>query len=454
MPSAHILTDNAMQAFIRNGYVTVHTDFAPAFHRNVHRKIEDTLTRAGNPGNNLLPRVPEIQEIFDHPAVHGALASILGPSFYLHPHRYCHVNHPGQDGQRIHKDSWSKRHHRTRWAMAFYYPQDTTEDMGPTGVVPGSQYYNDGPPHTHEASLTGPAGTVTIVHYDLWHRATPNRSDKTRYMVKFLFTRLDEPEAPSWASQGTGWPELDAPEQLLWKDVWNWHSGSPGLEDSLSGGGGDVPSLLHTIRTGTEQEGFRAAYTLGAVGAPALGAAIDLLAEEDEALRRHAGYALTAMGSCAVEALAERALDRRMPLHTRAAALDILGDIGRPAATAVPAIARMLGDEAVEVRRAAADALGTMNGAARSALEPLSGALQDEDEWVGRNAALALLRMGRAAEEAVPALIRALRHPNRYVRAKAAKTLERIGTADALEAALRFYETAMWCAITDTSTPY
>ena len=34
------------------------------------------------------------------------------------------------------------RHHRCRWVMAFYYPQDVTEDMGPTAIVPGRQCYN------------------------------------------------------------------------------------------------------------------------------------------------------------------------------------------------------------------------------------------------------------------------------------------------------------------------
>ena len=88
--------------------------------------------------------------------------------------------------------------------MGFYYPQDTTEDMGPTAVLPATQYYE-----THESAhaqqelaLCGEAGTVTLVHYDLWHRAMPNQSDKKRHMLKFLFTRLDEPKAPSWKQLG------------------------------------------------------------------------------------------------------------------------------------------------------------------------------------------------------------------------------------------------------------
>ena len=35
----------------------------------------------------------------------------------------------------MHQDSYENdqnvRHHRTRWTMAFYYPQDVSLDMGP-----------------------------------------------------------------------------------------------------------------------------------------------------------------------------------------------------------------------------------------------------------------------------------------------------------------------------------
>ena len=33
------------------------------------------------------------------------------------------------------------RHPRFQWVLALYYPQDTTEDMGPTGLLPGKQFY-------------------------------------------------------------------------------------------------------------------------------------------------------------------------------------------------------------------------------------------------------------------------------------------------------------------------
>ena len=95
--------------------------------------------------------------------------------------------------------------------MAMYYPQDVTAELGPTGVVPGSHWYNDdhqiepgtepfgrgsgAPGHwcheTEEWHTVVPSGTVVIVHYELWHRGTKVLSElSTRYMFKFLVVRM------------------------------------------------------------------------------------------------------------------------------------------------------------------------------------------------------------------------------------------------------------------------
>lgn len=68
--------------------------------------------------------------------------------------------------------------------VAFYYPQDVTEDIGPTGILPGRHCYNhisdsDASRTTEKAQLLyGPAGAVSIVNFGVWHRATANVSQK------------------------------------------------------------------------------------------------------------------------------------------------------------------------------------------------------------------------------------------------------------------------------------
>ena len=116
------LNDAAVRDFIANGFVLVKSDQPPEFHRSICRQIDDVLAKEGNPGNNILPRIPDIQRVFDSPAVRGAIESLVGPNHAMHPHRFCHARAPGAKGQRWHKDDYifdqNVRHHRFRWIMA------------------------------------------------------------------------------------------------------------------------------------------------------------------------------------------------------------------------------------------------------------------------------------------------------------------------------------------------
>ena len=121
--NAHPFNDAQMAAYIRDSQIAVTADYPPQLHRAIYDEIETVLETEGNPGNNILPRVPPLQDILDHPAFVGALTSILGPDYYLYPHRYCHFNRQGSEGQPLHKDSLTRRQHRTRWVMAMYFPR-------------------------------------------------------------------------------------------------------------------------------------------------------------------------------------------------------------------------------------------------------------------------------------------------------------------------------------------
>ena len=136
-----LLSDWQMQEFIRDGYVTVRTALPDEFHASICRQAEELLGAEPNPGNNLLPRLPALARMLGDPAVHGALTSVLGPGYLLDDHRYCHDNRPGSEPQNMHQDGGSQGDHRTRKVLLLYYPQDTPEELGPTGVLPGSQYY-------------------------------------------------------------------------------------------------------------------------------------------------------------------------------------------------------------------------------------------------------------------------------------------------------------------------
>ncbi len=446
-----LLSDSQMQQFIINGYVTVMADFPAAFHESVRAQAEAIFSSKGNPGNDILPAIPQLNEVFSHPGVAGALTSILGPGYAMHPHRHCHLTPPQQPGQRHHQDSYEAdqnvRHHRTRWAMAFYYPQDVTEQMGPTSVLPASQYYTSRTQAARkdEVLLCGDAGTVTIVHYDLWHRATINRSSRNRFMLKFLFCRMAEPTAPAWNCSNPLWRDTVAGLELsqLWQSVWNWHLGSESLNQAGNGSlpsNTAVPGLQGLARKEVdslpEADQLREAYRLSGQGEHGSTALMANLAEEVAALHQknlaapHTNpsqlvscFGLTAQGAAAVPRLVSALSSEDWPL--RAAAADILGDIGLSARTAVPSLIDCLEDHSEWVRRNAVEALG--NIASLEAVRRLSQLLIDDNcHFVRHNAALSLTKIGPDAKEAASSLQAALIDSDLYVRENARLALARI----------------------------
>ncbi|MDE0311698.1 MAG: HEAT repeat domain-containing protein, partial [Caldilineaceae bacterium] len=109
----------------------------------------------------------------------------------------------------------------------------------------------------------------------------------------------------------------------------------------------------------------------------------------------------------------------------RAAAADILGDIGLPAAAAVPHLIDSLEDDAEWVRRNATEALG--NIASPEAVNPLTSLLtKDSCSFVRHNAALSLAKIGPDSKSAHSALKQALQDDNLYVRENARLARARI----------------------------
>ncbi len=454
-----LLTDEQMRFFIVNGYVTVKTDLPPGFHGAVFEQTAAVFEKEGNPGNNLLPRIPAVRKVFDSEAVQGALRSILGEDYYMQPHRHCHYNRPASQGQNMHQDGGKRWSHLTRWILAFYYPQDTFQALGPTGIIPGSHYYNtpDSAKISEELPLCGEAGTVTIAHYDLWHRAMPNRSDQRRYMMKFLFARMSEPQSPSWNSEQTDpWQNdpIDDKRQRMFKHVWNWHCGQTngGMPQAPRPGAGSISKLMEALGSDWEPAGLHAAYALSAFGAPAVPALIEGLGHESETICRNTCYALSAMGTPAVGALIGALRDGDWRIRDRAA--ETLGDMGLPARAALPALMQAIQDESEEVRSHAAEALGTVGQLEPTTAPALISGLRDENERVRCNATLALARLGAHAKDAVDALQAVLSDEDRYVRGDAAHALHRIGTPEAKGVLLRFLTMSRWCPSTTSDSTF
>ena len=461
------LTDEQMRDFIINGFIKVKTDFPPSFHEHIFQQLDAMFEQTGNWGNNVLPLIPELQHVFEQPIVHGAMQGVLGANYIMHPHRYCHYNPEGSGGQGFHKDTYEGdeqiRRHRCRWTMGFYYPQDVPEDLGPTAVLPGSQYYDTGESahEQPELSLCGEAGTVTIVHYDLWHRATPNRSDKKRYMLKFLFSRLDEPSSPDWQSDTADWDTVangtEAEHPDLWESQWDWYYGKQnGTTNGVSST--EVDNLFETLQNEDEKLRLNAAYRLGRVGEAAVPALKKALHSTHESIQNYAGYALSLAGSSAVPMLIDGLQDTDDTVRSTAAYA--LADIGLVAAEAVPALTDAAKDVSPLVRRHAIEGIGIIgqqmdeDSDLAQTVQVLTEGLSDEHYWIRYNAARSLAKLGPLSEPAIPILIEQLEDENRYVRFHAALALKEIDTPEAREVLFNHLFSTRWCALTTRETPY
>ena len=164
-PAGIRLNDEQVRRFICDGVLVLDSGLAPEVHRDIYDKIQWNNTREFNMGNNVLPRIAELQQVLDAPAIHGALQSILGDDYMLHPHRFMHASEPLDESDRNlslngsehgapmgkgssgnscwHQDGqipMSRAGAITclRLAMILYFPQDTPAERGPTRVIPGT----------------------------------------------------------------------------------------------------------------------------------------------------------------------------------------------------------------------------------------------------------------------------------------------------------------------------
>ena len=510
----YLLDDEAMQRFIVEGYLTLNSEQPPEYHDRMYNELEP-LEETGPMGhNNLLPCVPDLRTMLNEPRVVGALTSILGPDYYLHFHRHDHVNYP--DGaQPLHKDGDNhshhavdalRRYHKTRYVMLLYYPQDTPVEMGPTGIVPRSQYVTrravdrlkkqgdalkgqilkelreamdetafqgtnrfqryaemeeefiarhpelvkeiEQTSASWEAAkipLLGDAGSIAIVHFDLVHgRYAANLVGKQRHMVKFLFSRDREPTAPSWNHRRPDWLNTEQDCQVpIWRNIWSWHLGT---EDSTLSER-SVEELSQLVLSSEDDIAIGAAYELGAMQS-GLEALWPYFFSHDPDIRSIAAYGIVRAGSNAVPRLLDEVKRADPGLQLRI--VDVIGDIGLEANTAVSMLISLVTSEDVLVRRAVFEALGMVLQADATlpadVVEALGNGLDDEDAIVVRNATFAISRLGGKActDSIVDKIDRNLSHWHHHVRGWSIEALQRLKDSRAMDLALTYLMSARW----------
>ena len=440
------LNDEQVRRFICDGVLVLDSGLEPGVHRDIYDKIQWNNTHEFNMGNNVLPRIAELQQVLDAPVIHGALQSILGDEYMLHPHRFMHASEPldeadrdlslngSEHGAPMGKGSsgnscWHQdgqipmsraRYHVPRLAMILYFPQDTPAERGPTRVIPGTHLQ----PYLRKTdfpyAFVGDqikAGTCLLIAFDIAHAALSNLTDASRYMVKFIFLRTRTPVGPSWDGGEMAWR---APETRLgryehtatWSYIWDWMRGAPRFANGNASSSKDVQKWMGFLHDTDQETRLKAIYTLAAMGADAIGPLRESLLRNagqqreytcpymidksgafvpigDPNVRRwndvaytlqDEAYALGAMGEVAVEPLME--LLGHDDAWIRINAAFALGEIGPPAARAMPELAKLLDDERHQVARATLDAMGCIGTNLRAALPAVRRVLTvDNPAW-------------------------------------------------------------------------
>jgi len=461
-----LLTDDQMKKFIAEGFLILKTDFSAEFHQSLLAQLNEIYKVEGNPGNNLLPRIRDLQKVFDHPTVTGALTSVLGPNYMLHAHRHGHYNASPAPGN-WHKDSYwgysKMRNHHPWWAMIMYFPQDTPVELGPTSVIPGTHLYenrlfeSDG--SEIEALANGQAGTFALIHYDIWHRSTPNVLDQPRYMLKFEFMRTEAPAAPSWDNHEIAWSNpssLNVPiskQEMIWQETWSWLSGQLGsTANSIPADSEKIAELTLRLEDSLESTSLEAAYELARCGRHGINALLSGLSHPDINIARSSAYGLSVSGTEAIEGLTLALGSPR--LETVIQAVFALGESRELASSSVSHLIRLLSNTSAPVRQSVAEALGMIREPANDTVNGLIQCLQDEDVQVRFMAGLALCRIGAGAQAAIPQLEIALEDDNRYVRAHAAEALHYIGTEHSKDVLINYLLGSRWCQTTTAANAF
>jgi HEAT repeat protein len=406
------LDDELMRRFICDGVLVIDSGMDDALHETIRVKGESVNRSFPDIGGNILPAVSELQQVLDAPPIKGALQSILGEDYMLHPSKMLVPSEPlkpeerniemrgdeeglpqGENSRSFtywHKDTSGPRgrarYHVPRFVFVYYFPQDTPFEMGPTRVIPGSQYQDHLSKADHAFAYVPDqvrAGTCIIAALDIDHAGMSNLTDQTRYMYKFTFMRTRNPQSPSW-NGGDG--EWQPPEHKLggyqhpetWTYMWNWLRGiRPGSTEPA----GNIEEHVGNLNSYDQQKRLAAIYSLGTMGEPALDPLVNSL--------------LSVAGK-----------DRIEPAYTQQAG-------GKFVPNGDPRVRRWL--EGGYIFQDEAFALGCLGGIA---VGPLIRLLDNADPWIQMNAAFALGEIGSTADQAIPRLAEMLDDPNsRVVRA-------------------------------------
>lgn len=204
------MTDIEVLDWCRDGYLMLGGVVPAEVNERVMRYCDE---HGGGPGQAPVDQDWYIEQVTLNPALVGIVRSLLGPDFGYVQFAASHRSTGPQQGQRWHRDGGAAYGPQVDCLQVFYIPQDTTLDMGPTEVLPGSHLLfqlNQTMEHYGRfrgaISAAAPAGSIFVTHYGIWHRRSPSVSPKVRNLLKFWYLRTALPERDWLRSPGFDLP--------------------------------------------------------------------------------------------------------------------------------------------------------------------------------------------------------------------------------------------------------
>jgi hypothetical protein len=201
-----------------------------------------------------------LHDIFAGERLHGVLTSLLGKD-PVYDHHHPHITEPNQRvGDDLHQDAVTDPRPFSFDLQLSIFPRETTREMGGTLIVPGSHMRRvnerDIQRYQHimgQEQIVCPAGTVVVLHHNLWHSARSNRSGERRLMFK-LRLQPRKPAFRTWDTSDLDDPEID---QILGRpEPWHGVEGRAEIMNRyrlfhhLSGRvpGAEAPHFAHYLR--------------------------------------------------------------------------------------------------------------------------------------------------------------------------------------------------------------
>ena len=131
------LNDTEVLEFCKNGFMMFEGVVSDEINRRTNEYLDE---HDGMEPTDILDEDWFMDGVIKHPAVAGALRSLLGKDFGLPNLVSNHRIQCPQPAQEWHYDGGDIFGPQLNYIQVFYYPQDCPRELGPTELLPGSHF--------------------------------------------------------------------------------------------------------------------------------------------------------------------------------------------------------------------------------------------------------------------------------------------------------------------------